>query len=58
MTAIPLGFAELIAAALDDYRLTTPGAETTPAGAAERVVEYVADGGYTITVDDRTEAAE
>ncbi|MFG2225354.1 hypothetical protein [Streptomyces sp. NPDC048644] len=44
---IPAAALAIIRAALDDYRLTTPTTAATPAGAADRIVEYLASSGYT-----------
>jgi hypothetical protein len=40
----------VIAAALDDYRLTTPTHAQTPHGAAERAAEYLATSGWGLYV--------
>lgn len=45
-TGIPLAAVAVIAAALDDYRLTTPQHQQTPRGAAERAAEYLATSGW------------
>ncbi|MBT2505129.1 hypothetical protein J7I98_04300 [Streptomyces sp. ISL-98] len=50
---IPLAAIAVIAAALDDYRLTTPEATATPHGAAERAAKYLIASGYAITPDTR-----
>ncbi|MFI2426542.1 hypothetical protein ACH5A7_21005 [Streptomyces sp. NPDC018955] len=50
MTTIPLAAVATIAAALDDYRLTTPQHQQTPRGAAERAAEYLLSGGWGIYV--------
>ena len=42
--------AAFIAAALDDYRLTTPADQQTPHGAAERAGEYLATSGWGLYV--------
>ncbi|MDX3575939.1 hypothetical protein [Streptomyces sp. FL07-04A] len=46
MTAIPPAAIAVIAAALDDYRLTTPTHAQTPRGAAERAAEYLLTSGW------------
>lgn len=51
MNPIPPAAVAVITAALDDYRITTSEAEATPAGAAERIAEYLLSSGYAITPD-------
>lgn len=46
MTTIPAAAIAVIAAALDDYRLTTPPHQQTPRGAAERSAEYLTSSGW------------
>lgn len=50
MTAIPDAAIAVIAAALDDYRLTTPTNRQTPRGAAERAAEYLVGSGWGLYV--------
>lgn len=50
MTAIPDAAVAVIAAALDDYRLTTPAGQQTPRGAAECVAEYLLSFGWGLHV--------
>ncbi|MFE7954416.1 hypothetical protein [Streptomyces sp. NPDC057413] len=50
MTGIPAAAVAVIAAAFDDYRLTTPTHQQTPRGAAERAAEYLASGGWGLYV--------
>ena len=50
MTAIPDAAVAVIAAALDDYRMTTPPSQQTPRGAAERAAEYLASSGWGLHV--------
>ena len=50
MTAIPLAAVAVIAAALDDYRLTTPADEQTPRAAAERAAEYLVSSGWGVHI--------
>ncbi len=50
MTGIPAAAVAVIAAALDDYRLTTPADTQTPHGAAERAAEYLASSGWDIRI--------
>lgn len=50
MNAIPAAAIAVIAAALDDYRLTTPVYERTPHGAAERAAEYLTSSGWGLHV--------
>ncbi|MEU3160024.1 hypothetical protein ABZ753_21575 [Streptomyces griseoincarnatus] len=50
MTAIPPAAIAVIAAALDDYRHTTPTHQQTPRGAAERAAEYLATSGWGLHV--------
>ncbi|MDX5568464.1 hypothetical protein PYK79_41415, partial [Streptomyces sp. ID05-04B] len=50
MTGIPAAAVAVIAAALDDYRLTTPQHSQTPHGAAERAGEYLATSGWGLYV--------
>lgn len=57
MTGIPPAAVAVIAAALDDYRTTTPPNEQTPHDAAARAAEYLAGSGYTITPDTTEPAA-
>lgn len=46
MTTIPPAAIAVIAAALDDYRLSTPASVQTPHGAAERAAEYLLSSGW------------
>jgi hypothetical protein len=46
VTTIPPAAIAVIAAALDDYRLTTPARVQTPHGAAERAAEYLISSGW------------
>ncbi|MGW5616231.1 hypothetical protein [Streptomyces sp. NPDC003877] len=50
MTAMPAAAIAVIAAALDDYRLTTPTHRQTPRGAAERAAEYLLSSGWGLYV--------
>jgi hypothetical protein len=50
VTAIPDAAVAVIAAALDDYRLTTPPGQRTPRGAAERAAEYLLGSGWGLYV--------
>lgn len=50
MPAIPDAAVAVMAAALDDYRLTTPAHRQTPHGAAERAAEYLASSGWGLYV--------
>lgn len=54
MTSIPDAAIAVIAAALDDYRLTTPAREQTPHGAAHRAAEYLISSGWGLYIP-RTE---
>lgn len=56
---IPAAAIAIITAALDDYRLTTPPDQQTPAGAADRTAEYLLTAGYDIrpALDTHTNAA-
>ncbi|GGT43539.1 hypothetical protein [Streptomyces purpureus] len=49
MNPTPPATVAVITAALDDYRLTTPTDQQTPAGAAHRIAEYLRSSGYAIT---------
>jgi hypothetical protein len=51
MTPIPPAAHAIIAAALDDYRLTVPTDRQTPDGAADRIGEYLLTSGYAIRPD-------
>ncbi|GGW41137.1 RRQRL motif-containing zinc-binding protein [Streptomyces xantholiticus] len=53
--SIPDAAVAVIAAALDDYRLTTPHDQQTPHGAAERAAEYLLSSGYRIAPDHTPE---
>lgn len=57
MTAIPDAAIAVIAAALDDYRLTTPIHRQTPRGAAERAAEYLVGSGWGVYVPRSSEPA-
>ncbi|MFG2873320.1 hypothetical protein [Streptomyces sp. NPDC048338] len=46
---IPDAARAVMAAGLDDYRLTTPTEQQTPDGAIERIGEYLLGDGWTIT---------
>lgn len=50
MTTIPAAAIAVIAAAYDDYRLTTPDNQQTPHGAAERAAEYLLSSGWGLHV--------
>ena len=50
MPTIPDAVIAVIAAALDDYRLTTPTTQQTPHGAAERAAEYLLSSGWGLYV--------
>jgi hypothetical protein len=50
VTGIPAAAVAVIAAALDDYRLTTPTNSQNPHGAAERAVEYLATSGWALHI--------
>ncbi|MFF8482370.1 hypothetical protein [Streptomyces antibioticus] len=50
MTSIPDAAVAVIAAALDDYRITTPPGRQTPRGAAERAAEYLTTSGWGLHV--------
>jgi hypothetical protein len=50
VTGIPDAAVAVIAAALDDYRLTTPADQQTPHGAAERAGEYLMSSGWGLYV--------
>ncbi|MEV6313390.1 hypothetical protein AB0M10_32975 [Streptomyces sp. NPDC051840] len=45
------GARAVVEAAADDYRITTPPEEQTPAGLADRIAEYLASSGYDIRPD-------
>ncbi|MEU2180258.1 hypothetical protein [Streptomyces thermolilacinus] len=57
MTRIPPAAIAVIAAAYDDYRLTTPPTEQTPHEAAERAAEYLASSGWGLTLTPPTNGA-
>lgn len=48
MNHMPEAVVADIAAAIDDYRLTTPADQATPAGQAERIAEYLLSSGWTV----------
>lgn len=50
MTSIPDAAVAVIAAALDDYRLTTPARIQTPHGAAQLAAEYLISSGWGLYV--------
>jgi len=50
VTPIPDAAIAVIAAALDDYRLTTPPGQRTPRGAAERAAEYLITSGWGLCI--------
>ncbi|MER5715762.1 hypothetical protein [Streptomyces sp. NPDC002132] len=50
MTTIPPAAIAVIAAALDDYRNTTPASQQNPRGAAEKAAEYLLTGGWGLYV--------
>jgi hypothetical protein len=50
MPTIPDAAIAVIAAALDDYRLTTPIGQQNPRGAAERAAEYLLSSGWGLHV--------
>jgi predicted RNA-binding Zn-ribbon protein involved in translation (DUF1610 family) len=54
VTGIPDAAIAVIAAALDDYRLTTPAGTQTPHGAAERAAQYLLSSGWTIRIPTAT----
>src|SRR5690606_39705379 len=47
---IPDAAIATIAAALDDYRLTTPPTQQTPRGAAERAAQYLTSSGWELHI--------
>jgi hypothetical protein len=50
MPAIPDAAIAVIAAALDDYRITTPASRQNPRGAAEQAAEYLMSFGWGLHV--------
>ncbi len=50
MTRIPPAAVAVIAAALDDYRLTTPTTDQTPHDAAERAADALTDAGWALAL--------
>lgn len=56
MIPIPAAALAAIRAALDDYRLTTPPDQATPAGQAQQIGMYLASMGYAITPDTSVRA--
>ncbi|WP_028814452.1 hypothetical protein [Streptomyces flavidovirens] len=48
MNPMPPAAIAVIASAIDEYRLTTPPTETTPAGQAERIAEHLLSSGWAI----------
>ncbi|MEV6180159.1 hypothetical protein [Streptomyces sp. NPDC052015] len=56
MNAIPAAAIAIIAAALDDYRQTTPTHQQTPRGAAERATEYLLSSGWGLYIPHSTQA--
>lgn len=50
MNTMPPAVIAVIAAAYDDYRLTTPTHEQTPRGAAERTAEYLRSSGWSLYI--------
>lgn len=58
MTSIPPAAVAVIAAALDDYRLTTPQHAQTPRGAAERAAEYLLTSGWGLYVPGSQQTRE
>lgn len=56
MTAMPPAAIAVIAAALDDYRLTTPDHAQTPRGAAERAAEYLLTSGWGLYIPGTQQA--
>lgn len=48
MNAIPNSALAVMKAAAEDYRLTTPPEQTTPAGVIERIAEYLLAEGYEV----------
>ncbi|MEU9792922.1 hypothetical protein AB0E27_20230 [Streptomyces sparsogenes] len=45
---IPPAALAVMRAGAEEYRLTTPATEATPAGVAERIAEYLASEGYAV----------
>lgn len=50
------GARAVVEAAIDDYRLTTPPDQQTPAGCTDRIAEYLASSAYEIRPDTREPA--
>ena len=50
MTAIPAAAIAVIAAAYEDYRLTTPAHQQTPHGAAQQAAQYLTSSGWGLHV--------
>ncbi|MFD5031681.1 hypothetical protein ACFWM0_14885 [Streptomyces sp. NPDC058405] len=57
MTHMPQAAVTTIAAALDDYRLTTPDDQQTPQDAAHYVAERLLSSGWGLHVTDEPAAA-
>ena len=57
MNAFPSAARAVIEAAIDDYRLTTPPDQQTPADLTDRIGQYLLSSGYLIRPDIREAAA-
>jgi hypothetical protein len=57
VNAIPAAAIAVIAAALDDYRLTTPTHRQTPRGAAEQAAQYLLTSGWGLYVPHTAQTA-
>jgi len=56
MNPFPPGAIAVINAAIDDYRLTTPPEQQTPADLTDRIGQYLLSSGYLIRPDVREPA--
>ncbi|MEU0133371.1 hypothetical protein ABZ172_04920 [Streptomyces sp. NPDC006296] len=56
MNPFPPAASAIINAAIDDYRLTTPPDQQTPAALTDRIGQYLLSSGYVIRPDVREPA--
>ncbi|MFD9930171.1 hypothetical protein ACFWZK_29040 [[Kitasatospora] papulosa] len=56
MNPFPPAASAIINAAIDDYRLTTPPEQQTPADLTDRIGQYLLSSGYLIRPDIREAA--
>ncbi|MEW2127074.1 hypothetical protein AB0891_25480 [Streptomyces sp. NPDC007259] len=57
MNPFPLAVRAIVDAAIDDYRLTIPPEQQTPAGLTDQIGQYLISSGYAVRPDVTERAA-